>query len=87
MHHMNVDTKGNLYVTEIQDGKRIQKFVFKGMKQVPTNWRVLKREVAPLPRLRPLRGGSPRPRQVIFIGIAPRKSCLPTSTPQWRRIA
>jgi hypothetical protein len=24
---------------------------------------------------------------VIFIGICPRKSCLPTSTPQWRRIA
>jgi DNA-binding beta-propeller fold protein YncE len=34
MHHMNVDKKGNLYVTEVQDGKRIQKFVFKGMKQV-----------------------------------------------------
>jgi len=33
MHHMNVDQKGNLYVTEVQDGKRIQKFVFKGMKQ------------------------------------------------------
>ena len=30
MHHMNVDAKGNLYVTEVQDGKRIQKFVFKG---------------------------------------------------------
>jgi hypothetical protein len=26
---MNVDAKGNLYVTEVQDGKRIQKFVFK----------------------------------------------------------
>ena len=24
---MNVDAKGNLYVTEVQDGKRIQKFV------------------------------------------------------------
>jgi hypothetical protein len=35
MHHMNVDTKGNLYVTEVQDGKRIQKFAFKGMKTVP----------------------------------------------------
>ena len=34
MHHMNVDSKGNLYVTEVQDGKRVQKFVFKGMKQV-----------------------------------------------------
>jgi len=37
MHHMNVDSKGNLYVTEVQDGKRIQKFVFKGMKNVPVN--------------------------------------------------
>jgi hypothetical protein len=37
MHHMNVDTKGNLYVTEVQDGKRIQKFVFKGMVPAPTN--------------------------------------------------
>ncbi len=31
LHHMNVDTKGNLYVTEVQDGKRAQKFVFKGL--------------------------------------------------------
>ncbi len=31
MHHMNVDSKGNLYVTEVQDGKRIQKFAFKGL--------------------------------------------------------
>jgi DNA-binding beta-propeller fold protein YncE len=30
LHHMNVDTRGNLYVTEVQDGKRAQKFVFKG---------------------------------------------------------
>jgi hypothetical protein len=37
MHHMNVDTKGNLYVTEVQDGKRIQKFVFKGMVPAPTH--------------------------------------------------
>jgi DNA-binding beta-propeller fold protein YncE len=35
MHHMNVDAKGNLYVTEVQDGKRIQKFVFKGMVPAP----------------------------------------------------
>jgi len=35
MHHMNVDSKGNLYVTEVQDGKRIQKFVFKGIATVP----------------------------------------------------
>jgi DNA-binding beta-propeller fold protein YncE len=31
LHHMNVDTKGNLYVTEVQDGKRLQKFEFKGL--------------------------------------------------------
>jgi DNA-binding beta-propeller fold protein YncE len=37
MHHMNVDSKGNLYVTEVQDGKRIQKFVFKGLAPAPTH--------------------------------------------------
>jgi DNA-binding beta-propeller fold protein YncE len=37
MHHMNVDSKGNLYVTEVQDGKRIQKFVFKGLVPAPSN--------------------------------------------------
>jgi hypothetical protein len=37
MHHMNVDAKGNLYVTEVQDGKRIQKFVFKGLVPAPSN--------------------------------------------------
>jgi DNA-binding beta-propeller fold protein YncE len=31
LHHMNTDSKGNLYVTEVQDGKRAQKFVFKGV--------------------------------------------------------
>jgi hypothetical protein len=30
LHHMNVDARGNLYVTEVQDGKRLQRFVFKG---------------------------------------------------------
>src|SRR5215471_19122202 len=25
--------------------------------------------------------------QVIFSGMAPKKSCLPSSTPQWRRMA
>jgi hypothetical protein len=33
---MNVDAKGNLYVTEVQDGKRIQKFVFKGLSSAPS---------------------------------------------------
>src|SRR6266446_8571710 len=37
MHHMNVDARGNLYVTEVQDGKRLQKFVFKGMVPAPTH--------------------------------------------------
>ena len=37
LHHMNVDAKGNLYVTEVQDGKRAQKFVFKGMSPMPAN--------------------------------------------------
>jgi DNA-binding beta-propeller fold protein YncE len=32
LHHMNTDSRGNLYVTEVQDGKRAQKFVFKGLK-------------------------------------------------------
>jgi hypothetical protein len=31
LHHMNVDSKGNLYTTEVQDGKRLQKFEFKGL--------------------------------------------------------
>lgn len=35
MHHMNVDAKGNLYVTEVQDGKRVQKFEFKGIAPLP----------------------------------------------------
>lgn len=35
LHHMNVDTRGNLYTTEVQDGKRAQKFVFKGLVRVP----------------------------------------------------
>jgi DNA-binding beta-propeller fold protein YncE len=35
MHHMNVDSKGNLYVTEVQDGRRVQKFEFKGIQPLP----------------------------------------------------
>jgi DNA-binding beta-propeller fold protein YncE len=30
IHQMEVDSQGNLYVTEVQDGKRAQKFVYKG---------------------------------------------------------
>ena len=31
IHHMTSDSKGNLYASEVQDGRRIQKFVFKGL--------------------------------------------------------
>jgi hypothetical protein len=33
LHHMNTDSKGNLYTTEVQDGKRAQKFVFTGLEK------------------------------------------------------
>jgi DNA-binding beta-propeller fold protein YncE len=35
LHEMTTDFKGNLYATEVEDGKRIQKFVFKGMVTLP----------------------------------------------------
>ena len=35
LHHMNVDSKGNLYTTEVQDGKRTQRFLFRGLTSVP----------------------------------------------------
>jgi DNA-binding beta-propeller fold protein YncE len=31
IHHMTTDSKGNVYVSEVQDGKRVQKFAFKGI--------------------------------------------------------
>jgi len=31
LHHMTTDSKGNLYTSEVQDGRRVQKFVFKGV--------------------------------------------------------
>ena len=31
LHHMTSDLKGNLYASEVEDGRRIQKFVFKGI--------------------------------------------------------
>ena len=39
LHHMTTDNKGNLYSSEVEDGRRIQKFVFKGlvMMSVPDN--------------------------------------------------
>ena len=35
LHHMTADSKGNLYASEVEDGRRIQKFVFKGLMSVP----------------------------------------------------
>jgi hypothetical protein len=35
LHHMTTDTKGNLFTSEVQDGRRIQKFVFKGLTSAP----------------------------------------------------
>jgi sugar lactone lactonase YvrE len=31
LHHMTTDSKGNLYTSEVEDGRRIQKWVFKGL--------------------------------------------------------
>jgi hypothetical protein len=31
IHHMTSDSKGNLFVSEVQDGRRVQKFTFKGL--------------------------------------------------------
>lgn len=36
LHHMTADSKGNLYASEVEDGRRIQKFVFKGLGPTPT---------------------------------------------------
>lgn len=35
LHHMTTDSKGNLYTSEVQDGRRVQKFVFKGLVDAP----------------------------------------------------
>src|SRR5262252_5530909 len=41
VHSIAIDSKGNLYTTETYEGKRIQKFVYKGMGTVPVNQTVL----------------------------------------------
>ncbi len=35
LHHMTTDSKGNLYTSEVEDGRRVQKFMFKGIISVP----------------------------------------------------
>ena len=37
LHHMTTDVKGNLYTSEVEDGRRVQKFVFKGTVAVPVS--------------------------------------------------
>jgi len=34
LHNIATDSKGNLYTTETWEGKRLQKFVFKGVSNV-----------------------------------------------------
>jgi hypothetical protein len=35
LHHMTTDNKGNLYSSEVEDGRRVQKFMFKGLVPMP----------------------------------------------------
>ncbi len=37
VHSIATDSKGNIYTTETYEGKRLQKFVYKGIKRVPRN--------------------------------------------------
>ncbi len=37
VHSIATDSKGNIYTTETYEGKRVQKFVFKGVGQAPPN--------------------------------------------------
>ena len=40
VHSIAVDSKGNIYTTETYTGKRLQKFVYKGMGAVPKSGKV-----------------------------------------------
>ena len=35
LHHMTTDQKGNLYTSEVEDGRRVQKFVYQGLAPAP----------------------------------------------------
>ena len=37
VHNVAVDSKGNIYTVETYEGKRVQKFAYKGLGAVPTN--------------------------------------------------
>jgi DNA-binding beta-propeller fold protein YncE len=36
LHQMTTDSKGNLYTAEVEDGRRVQRFVFKGLTSLST---------------------------------------------------
>ena len=38
VHSIAIDSKGNLYTTETWEGKRLQKFAYKGIKQVTAGY-------------------------------------------------
>jgi len=38
VHSIATDSKGNLYTTETYEGKRLQKFVYKGVGSVPRTY-------------------------------------------------
>ena len=38
VHSIATDSKGNLYTTETYEGKRLQKFVYKGVTSMPRGW-------------------------------------------------
>jgi hypothetical protein len=40
VHSIAVDSKGNLYTTETYTGKRLQKFVYKGLGAIPKSNKV-----------------------------------------------
>ena len=35
VHSIATDSKGNIYTTETYDGRRLQRFLYKGMQSVP----------------------------------------------------
>ena len=41
VHSIAIDSKGNLYTTETYEGKRVQRFVYKGIGQVRRNQGVI----------------------------------------------
>jgi hypothetical protein len=37
VHSIVTDSRGNIFTTETYEGRRLQKFVFKGVQMVPRN--------------------------------------------------